>query len=301
MKRKLMKLREVIPVVVVTALVSGGGYAGADTLIQSGDVQNNTLRSSDVKNNTLRSKDVTDGSLRCKDFNKRTRVSIGCPPIVATIPERNPGPKGDPGDKGQAGPVGGVGNPGPSGPPGDDALTRIQNLPGPGFDATNDSCSLIPDGVECGPYPDGGAAGGSLYYDGLNGATLADVEQLAYEVRYQATGDTGGVGVPYLRVFLEGDTHDAIFSPNTQPPDSDTAEGVFHRYAATDGLWRYDDDGGAGGVYGVNGAPYSTLVGDHGSETVSGIYITTGFSAGADLRSLLRAFEANNERFVFGS
>ena len=165
---------------------------------------------------------------------------------------------------------------------------------------TNSSVSLTPDGVEFGPYADGGAAGGSLFYDGLNGKPLSAVRSLLYWARYTSVGDTGGVGVPYLRIFLQGDTHDVIFSPNTQPPDPDVTEGPFHTWAATSGLWRYDDDGGAGGQYGVNGAPFPQVVGDHGTETISGIYVTTGNSAGTDLAALLRSFEINGERFTFG-
>jgi hypothetical protein len=88
--------------------------------------------------------------------------------------------------------------------------------------------------------------------------------------------------------------------PNTQPPDADTAEGLFHTWVATSGVWRYHDDAGSGGQYGPNGAPFSQVVGDHGAETISGIYITTGFSAGTDLTALLRSFEVNGKEFDFG-
>jgi hypothetical protein len=169
----------------------------------------------------------------------------------------------------------------------------VTSLDGP-FEATNPSVSLTPDGVEFGPYPDGGTGGGSLYFDGLNGEPLSSIESLVYYARYVAAGDTGGVGAPYLRVFLEADTHDAIFSPNTQPPDSDVEEGPFHEWVATSGLWRYDDSGSGG-----PGEPFSTLLADHGDETISGIFITTGFSAGTDLAALLRWWEINGERFVF--
>lgn len=42
------------------------------------------------------------------------------------------------------------------------------------------------------------------------------------------------------------------------------------------------------------------VVGDHGTETISGIYITTGFSGGDDLAALLRSVEINGQRNVFG-
>ena len=99
-------------------------------------------------------------------------------------------------------------------------------LPTQGFSATNATVKNSPDGVKFGPYADGGAAGGSICTNSLNGQPFSDVKHLAYEARYTATNNTGGVGVPYLRVFLENDTHDAIFSPNTQSPDPDIAAGA---------------------------------------------------------------------------
>lgn len=173
-------------------------------------------------------------------------------------------------------------------------------LPTKGFAATNPSVSNTPDGVKFGPYADGGAAGGSICVNTLNGKPLSAVKHLAYEARYTAEGDTGGVGVPYLRIFLENDQHDAIFSPNTQPPDADVGEGPFHTWVATSGLWRYDDDGGSGGPYGLNGAPFSTVVDDHGTEKISGICISTGFSAGTSLTALLRSWELNATDYAFG-
>lgn len=285
-----MQYTRLIAAVAAVAILVPLTTAGAQQigLIDSADVRNNTLRSGDIKNNTVRSKDVRNGHLTCLDFRAATRKAIGC---------NTADNQGDAGDRGPGGPVGGQGNPGPSGPPGDDALTRITSLPGPGFDATNDSCSLTPDGFECGPYADGGADGGSLYYDGLNGLTLADVEQLAYSVRH-STSDDSPISAPYLRIFLEGDFHDVIFDA-TECATVVPTEGEFHTYEVTVGDVRYDDDG-------CDGVPpdqqaWDAVVAAHGTEVISGIYITTGFAGGADLRSLVRWLEVNNERFVFGS
>lgn len=173
-------------------------------------------------------------------------------------------------------------------------------LPTNGFRATNGTVKNTNDGVTFGPYADGGAAGGSICTGKMNGQPLSDVKHIAYVARYTATGDTGGVGVPYLRIFLQNDSHDAIFSPNTQPPDPDIMEGPFHVWVATAGVWRYDDDAGAGGQYGLNGAPFGTVKSDHGSEKISDICITTGFSAGADLAALLRSVELNGNLYSFG-
>jgi hypothetical protein len=172
-------------------------------------------------------------------------------------------------------------------------------LPDDGFRATNGTVQNTPDGVTFGPYADGGSGHGSICSDTLDGETLNQVEHLAFEARYTAQGDTGGVGVPYLRIFLVGD-HDAIFSPNTQPPDSDIGEGPFHTWVATAGVWRYDDDAGAGGEYGFNGAPFSTVKDDHGDEEISDVCISVGSTAGTNLSALLRTWEINSKDYAFG-
>ena len=172
-------------------------------------------------------------------------------------------------------------------------------LPANGFRATNASVKNTNDGVTFGPYADGGAAGGSICTNKLDGRRLNAVKHLAYVARYTADNDTGGVGVPYLRIFLRND-HDVIFSPNTQPPDPDIGEGPFHTWVATAGVWRYDDDAGAGGQYGVNGAPFGTVKADHGSEKITDICITTGFTAGTNLSALLRSWEINSKDYAFG-
>jgi hypothetical protein len=167
----------------------------------------------------------------------------------------------------------------------------------------NTTVTQTADGIAFGPYGDGGTAGGSVEYTGLNGQPLSAVQSLVYLARYTADNDTGGVGVPYLRIFLEDDGHDAIFSPNTQPPNPDVSQGPFHTWVATSGVWRYDDDGGSGGpgTYGVNGAPFSTLQDDHGTETISGIYVSVGNSAGTNLAALLREWGVNGTTYSFSS
>jgi hypothetical protein len=172
-------------------------------------------------------------------------------------------------------------------------------LPDDGFRATNASVKNTKDGVKFGPYANGGTDGGSICTNKLDGQPLDDVKHLAYVARYTADNETNGVGVPYLRIFLKND-HDAIFSPNTQPPDPDIGEGPFHTWVATAGVWRYDDDAGSGGQYGPNGAPFGTVKADHGNQTITDLCITTGFTAGADLSALLRSWEINNQDYAFG-
>lgn len=168
-------------------------------------------------------------------------------------------------------------------------------LPTKGFSATNDTVKNSPDGVKFGPYATGGTEGGSICTNSLNGQPFSDVKHLAFEARYTADNNTGGVGVPYLRVFLEDDDHDAIFSPNTQSPDPDTAQGPFHMWVATAGSWRYDDDGGTG-----PDSPFKTIQNAHADETISSICISVGFTAGNNLSALLRIWEVNTKDYAFG-
>jgi hypothetical protein len=257
-------------------LICGATTAGAAKLITGSDVKDGSLTGKDVKNGSLTGKDVKNGSLTGKDVKDgsvaRGDLKAG---VQDAIPNRITGA-----------------------------------LPTNGFSATDDTVVNTSDGVAFGPYPDGGSDGGSICTNALDGQTLNDVQHLAFEARYTSTGNTGGVGVPYLRVFLEDDAqdpHDAIFSPNTQPPDPDIEEGPFHTWVATAGLWRYDDDSGSGGQYGLNGAPFSEVQGDHGTEVITGgadhpggICISVGNSAGADLSALMLTWEVNSKEYAFG-
>jgi hypothetical protein len=149
------------------------------------------------------------------------------------------GPAGAQGDLGEPGPQGTQGvagpaePPGPAGPPGppEDAFTRVTAFGGD-FEATNPSVSMTAECAEFGPYADGGAAGGSVFYSGFNGLALGDIVNPVYTGSFASDTDTGGVGAPYLRVFLGGDTHDVIFSPNTQPYPL-VAEDVLHQWDVT--------------------------------------------------------------------
>jgi Collagen triple helix repeat (20 copies) len=212
-----------------------------------------------------------------------------------------PGPPGPAGSQGQqgpqgaAGPKGDTGPQGPQGPPGLPPLTytRVTAFGGD-FEATNQSVSMTAECAEFGPYVDGGLAGGSVYYSGLNGMTLGDIVNLSYAASYSTDNDTT-VGVPYLRIFLEGDTHDVIFSPNTQPVLL-VGEDVLHQWDVTEGTVRYDDDPGNN-----PDSPWQVIAAEHADEVISGIYVTVGFSAGTNLTGCLRTLGVNENVFLFGS
>ena len=270
-----------------TALIALGGVGGAVAAgqITSRDIKDQTIHQRDIGGDSVGSDEVKNDTLGMRDLNGYTQDKIN-----------QPGPRGAKVERGKPGPAG------PPGPPGRDATTRVSSLESGDFSASNESVSLTPDGVEFGPYEDGGAAGGSIVYKGLNGHTVSEVKSLVYHARYVSTGDTGGVGVPYLRIFTEDtpadedtDEQSIIFSPNTQTPDPDTEEGDFHEWVATSGSWRYNDDAGFG-----QDEPFSQIVADHGGEKITGIYVTTGWTAGQNLAALLRTMEVNGGTYVFG-
>jgi hypothetical protein len=161
------------------------------------------------------------------------------------------------------------------------------------FQGTNPSVASTNDGVHFGPYADGGATGGSLYYSGFNGHTLAEISALSYVARYNTDNNTT-VGVPYLRIFLNDDANDVIFSPNTQPAPQAVDENVDNAYNVVAGTVRYDDDPGAGAD-----SPWATVRAAHASEVISGIYVSAGFSAGLNLSVLLTHLGVNGDDFCF--
>jgi hypothetical protein len=168
-------------------------------------------------------------------------------------------------------------------------------LPTQSFSASNSTVKNSPDGVKFGPYADGGGAGGSLCTSSMNGQPFSDVKHLAFVARYTADTNTNGVGVPYLRIFLNNNNDDAIFSPNTQSPDPDIQQGPFHTWVATAGSWRYDDDAGNN-----PDSPFGTIKQAHATEKISKICISMGFTAGTNLSGLLRSWEVNVKDYAFG-
>jgi len=252
---------------IILALAAGGG-AVAGSLITSADIKDKTIKKADLHKNSVVTKKVKNGNLKLKDLNKAANDAIA---------------KG----------VGPAGPAGPQGPPGPTFITKVTALSGP-WSVSNASVRLTPDGVAFGPYPDGGAAAGSIIYSGMNGQALSAVKNLVYYARYTATDDTNGVAAPYLRVFLNNNTADVIFSPNTQAPDPDDAEGPFHEWVGTSGSWRFDDDTGSG-----PDVPWSQIVADHGSKTISRIVVSTGNSDGTDLSALMRWMQINGQTYMF--
>ena len=209
------------------------------------------------------------------------------------------GPKGargasTPGPQGQQGPQGAAGSKGDKGDKGDKAPTMLR-LTGD-FAGTNASVATSLDGVTFGPYSNGGNWGGSVVYHGVDGHTLGSLTQLSYTVDHSSANDSP-IAAPYLRIFLDGDTHDVIFDA-TKCATTVPAEDVFHTFEVTTGDVRYDDDS-CDGVP-PDQQPWATVKSAHAGEVISGIYVSTGFTGGTDLTAILRELSVNGTPFVFG-
>ena len=205
--------------------------------------------------------------------------------LARRVPRATPGATGAKGDPGATGAKGDKGAPAPG-------LLRLTG----DFSGTNASVATSLDGVQFGPYSNGGAWGGSVRYNGANGLTLNQITQLSYTAKYSAA-DAAPIGASYLRIFLNNDNDDVVFDA-TQCATTVPAKNVLNTFEVTAGDVRYDDDS-------CDGVPpdqqsWSDVVAAHGSDVISGIYVTTGFTGGADLTALLRSLSVNGHSFVFG-
>jgi hypothetical protein len=244
------------------------------------------VTSKNIKNGTIQLVDISSKAKNALKGQRGRRGPAGPRGIAGPRGPQGPaGAKGDKGDKGDKG------EPGPPGTP----APKLLNLSGD-FEGTNASVATTLDGVQFGPYPDGGAWGGSVFYGGANGLTLGDIDQLSFTVKHSSLNDSP-IGSPYLRIFLEGDTHDVIFDA-TECATAVPTEDEFHTYEVTAGDVRYDDDACDGSPPGQQ--PWATVKAAHAGEVISGIYVTTGFTGGAPLVAILRTLSVNGEEFTFG-
>jgi hypothetical protein len=253
-------VRKTIVACVLVALAVGATTATAAQLITGKDIKNGSITGKDIARKSIGKKKLTAAV-------QRALAKQG-----ATGPQGPAGAKGDKGDKGDRG----------------DGITRVTSLSS-NFDApsgwvgyASNGCDpggpkgpiALTDHVKFGAFTNGDMSA-SLFTRDFNGKKLQDIAYLAYTGKYDQTADAHG-GSPYLRVFLEGDNHDVVLSPNTQ--GRTVRSGDWDKFVVTDakGL-RYDDDAGDGtGEYGLGGTDWDTLVRDHGGETISRLVISAG-------------------------
>ena len=136
-----------------------------------------------------------------------------------------------------------------------------------------------------------------MRYNGANGLRLDQIKQLSYDAMYSAA-DEAKIGAPYLRIFLNNGNDDVVFDA-TQCATTVPAKNVFTKFEVVGSDVRYDDDACDGVA--PDQQHWSDVLAAHGSEVVSGIYVTTGFTGGSDLTALLRGLSVNGHQFAFGS
>ncbi|HEY2354790.1 MAG TPA: hypothetical protein VGH79_07845 [Gaiellaceae bacterium] len=297
MKRTILALGTVA---LALALTSGAWATNKYIITSPNQVKPNTLTGNDIKDRTIGIVDLAKGAkaqLQGKQGPQGDRGAVGpTGPSGPSGPSGPAGPKGDRGSVGATGPSGPQGIPGPPAPP-------LQRLSGD-FSGSNASVATTLDGVQFGPYTDGGSWGGSVRYDGADGLTLNQLTHLSYKVMYSAA-DAAKIGEAYLRIFLNGDNHDVIYDA-TQCASVVPDKNVFQTFSVVGSSVRYDDDSCDGsGDHNYPGSPagqqtWQSVIDHHGNETISGIYVTTGYTGGSDLTALLRSLSVNDQTFTFG-
>jgi len=262
----------IVAMIALAVALSGTAVAGTAKLITGGQIANGTIKLADIHPSA-------------KTALKGQRGETGAQ-----------GPVGAQGAQGPVGPQGATGAVGPQGPQGVPGTAHPPMLRLKGdFAGTNASVATTLDGVQFGPYSDGGTAGGSVRFDGFNGRTLADITQLSYTVKHSSANDNP-ITSPYLRIFLAGG-HDVVFDATkcaTVVPNED----VLNTHEVSTGEVRYDDDPCNSGS---SRQAWASVVAAHGSEVISGIYVTTGFSGGDTVSALLRSIKVNGSEYVFGA
>jgi hypothetical protein len=252
------------------------------------------VTSKNIKNGTIQLVDISSKAKNALKGQRGRRGPAG--PRGIAGPQGPQGPAGAKGDKGDKG------DKGEQGPPGTPA-SKLLNLSGD-FAGTNASVATSLDGVQFGPYANGGAMGGSVSYSGANELTLGDIDQLSYTVMYSTAAAVAPIASPYLRVFLnepvdsDPDNDVSVIFDPSECATAEPAENVFHSFEVTTGEVRYNDDGCDG--IPPDQQPWGDVVAAHGDEVISGIFVTTGFSGGTEVSALLRTLSVNGEEFTFG-
>jgi hypothetical protein len=101
-------MRRSVLVVALVLLLAAGGSATAASLVDSGDIKDNTIKSADIKDGTIKEKDLDEESVYNRDIKEK---AITMSRLAETTQELinakgAPGPAGPKGDTGAAGPKG---------------------------------------------------------------------------------------------------------------------------------------------------------------------------------------------------
>ena len=180
------------------------------------------------------------------------------------------GPRGTTGAQGPTGASGAQGiqgAPGLQGPRGTDGMLVV-TAEGSDFYGTNERVTFTDDGVILSPFTAQEQVA-SLCFNGVNGLKLEDLAELTYSAGYNGSGDGHQ---PYLRIYLDSDTHQIIYSPSTQGDGQANMSGRLIKSDVHEGTVRYDD--GSGGA--LPDPSWNTILAAHGNQIISAICISAG-------------------------
>jgi len=101
-------MRRSVLVVALVLLLAAGGSATAASLVDSGDIKDNSIKSADIKDGTIKEKDLDEESVYNRDIKEKaitmSRLAETTQDLINA--KAAPGPAGPKGDTGAAGPKG---------------------------------------------------------------------------------------------------------------------------------------------------------------------------------------------------
>ena len=182
------------------------------------------------------------------------------------------------------------------------ADTDIPSLAG-AWSVTNPTVKQGDEGVQFGPYADGGTAGGTLLYTGGNRLKLSEVGNFSFTFSYNQRENWSGA-VPYGRIWLDtnknGDWDSAdeavMFDPSKGGAFGTLSQGIDHSFGTSDNSVRFDDDSGIGGQ-----RKWDDVVAAHGGEDVVMVGVTAGFTGSTNVSAMLKKLTFNGETFSFAT
>ena len=187
------------------------------------------------------------------------------------------------------------------------ADTDVPSLTG-AWSVSNPSVKQVGEGVQFGPYADGGAAGGSLLYKGGNGLKLSEVGNFSFTFSYNQRENWSGA-VPYGRIWLDTNNNGVWDDPQSDDPDKaimfdpskggafgTLSQGIDHSFGTSDNSVRFDDDSGIGGQ-----RKWDDVVAAHGDEDVVMVGVTAGFTGSTNVSAMLKKLTFNGETFSFAT
>ena len=183
------------------------------------------------------------------------------------------------------------------------ADTDVPSLAG-AWSVTNPSVKQVDEGVQFGPYADGGTAGGTLLYAGANGLKLSEVGNFSFTFSYNQRENWSGA-VPYGRIWLdtnENGVWDAgadkaiMFDPSKGGAFGTLSQGIDHSFGTSDNSVRIDDDSGTS-----DQRKWDEVAAAHSDEKVIMVGVTAGFTGSTNVSAMLKKLTFNGETFSFAS